>query len=334
MDEIQQALAANKDRLLKIENVVGVGRGLKRVKGQRTKEEAIVVMVRRKMTRDKLHPTNVVPEAIDGVRTDVLEVGDIKFLGRQSRMRPAQPGISIGHYRVTAGTFGALVKDKKTGKPLILSNNHVLANSTTGNDGRAKIGDPILQPGPYDGGKLERDQIATLERLVPIYTSEDVPTCEIASLFQKILEYRIQQIRPNYRILLLRQTGRANLVDAALAKPISDDVVVPEIMEIGNIRGVGEAQVDMYVKKSGRTTGVNSSQIEALDATIQVGYGNSHVAMFEDQVVCGPIAQGGDSGSAILDKDNNIIGLLFAGSDKVTVFNRIQNVMKLLDITI
>jgi hypothetical protein len=36
-------------------------------------------------------------------------------------------GVSIGHYKGTAGTAGCLVKDKKTGEILILSNAHVLA---------------------------------------------------------------------------------------------------------------------------------------------------------------------------------------------------------------
>ena len=66
-------------------------------------------------------------------------------------------GVSIGHYAITAGTPGAFVKDKTTAETLILSNNHVMANS---ND--ASIGDAILQPGPADGGKSPQDRIAAL----------------------------------------------------------------------------------------------------------------------------------------------------------------------------
>ena len=73
------------------------------------------------------------------------------------------PGISIGHYSITAGTFGAVVRDAATNARLILSNNHVLANSNSGSKG-----DTILQPGRYDGGKDPQDRIAELERFVTI----------------------------------------------------------------------------------------------------------------------------------------------------------------------
>lgn len=46
---------------------------------------------------------------------------------RTKRWRPAPMGVSIGHYKGSAGTAGSLVKHKKTGQILILSNAHVLA---------------------------------------------------------------------------------------------------------------------------------------------------------------------------------------------------------------
>jgi len=46
------------------------------------------------------------------------------------------------------------------------------------------------------------------------------------------------------------------------------------------------------------------------------------------------MSQGGDSGSAILNQENQIIGLLFAGSDSITVINRIQDVFESLQVTL
>ena len=40
----------------------------------------------------------------------------------------------------------------------------------------------------------------------------------------------------------------------------------------------------------------------------------------------------GDSGSAVLDFDNRVIGLGFAGSDSVSVINKMSNVMRKLKI--
>src|SRR5437870_529439 len=79
------------------------------------------------------------------------------------RMRPAQPGCSIGfriagdHF-VMGGTFGALVKTRS--KVYILSNNHVLAD-----ENRLPIGSPIFQPALLDHGRIDSDQIAELTRL-------------------------------------------------------------------------------------------------------------------------------------------------------------------------
>ncbi len=40
-----------------------------------------------------------------------------------------------------------------------------------------------------------------------------------------------------------------------------------------------------------------------------------------------------DSGSIVLDMDNNIIGLLFAGSEQTTIINPIDKVLELLNVS-
>ena len=74
---------------------------------------------------------------------------------------PIQPGLSVGHHNVSAGTLGAMVFDRETGKPGILSNWHVLVGSSA-----AKPGDPILQPGRADGGTNVQNVVATLTRSI------------------------------------------------------------------------------------------------------------------------------------------------------------------------
>ena len=54
---------------------------------------------------------------------------------------------------------------------------------------------------------------------------------------------------------------------------------------------------------------------------------------FDRQLVFSHMSEPGDSGSLILEKaTNKAVGLLFAGSNQVTIANRIQDVMELLDI--
>lgn len=46
------------------------------------------------------------------------------------------------------------------------------------------------------------------------------------------------------------------------------------------------------------------------------------------------MSQGGDSGSAVLDRDNRLVGLLFAGSDSTTIINRIEHVFSALRLSL
>ena len=47
------------------------------------------------------------------------------------------------------------------------------------NSNEASPGDPILQPGPYDGGKYPDDHIANLEEFVPISFDEQASDCSL-----------------------------------------------------------------------------------------------------------------------------------------------------------
>ncbi|MFY9218376.1 MAG: hypothetical protein WAO46_08475, partial [Tepidanaerobacteraceae bacterium] len=82
----------------------------------------------------------------------------------------------------------------------------------------------------------------------------------------------------------------------------------------------------------GRTTGITSSQIQALNVVIKVMLGPTEEATFYDQILTGPMAQPGDSGSIVVDENLRAVGLLFAGSDQATLINPIVNVLKTLQV--
>ncbi|TDA69961.1 MAG: hypothetical protein D9V47_04055 [Clostridia bacterium] len=333
MSQVKSILQRRRHELLALPNVVGVGRGRKLVRGEDTGEEAIVVLVETKVPEAALRRVDKVPRSLAKVPTDVIEVGSLQLLNvRTSYQRPAHPGVSIGHYKITAGTLGAVVKDRKTGEPLILSNNHVLANSTNGSDGRAGNGDPVLQPGRYDGGRMDQ-VIGHLVRFSPLVRPYAASECEKASSVGRVANAMLHLVRPNYRLVFERRANQHNIVDAAVARPVSPEAVSPEILEIGMVTGVAEGDVGMAVMKSGRTSGLNRSQIRAMEATVQVGLETREVGIFTDQIVTGPMAQPGDSGSLVVNEQGQAVGLLFAGSDLATICNRIQNVMEVLQIT-
>ncbi len=77
---------------------------------------------------------------------------------RKTRLDPMQPGISVCHPTGTAGTLGMIVYEAQSGEPCILSNWHVLHTP------KGKLGDSIVQPGPFDDNRVERNEAGTLVR--------------------------------------------------------------------------------------------------------------------------------------------------------------------------
>lgn len=315
----------NADCLFRKGNVVACGVGYKEVDGRKTDELCVVVSVQKKLPTGQLVPGEIIPQTLGGVKTDVQETGIIRAL--QSRtdkwLRPVPCGVSCGHVDITAGTLGCLVE--RGGRLFILSNNHVLANS---ND--AQIGDAILQPGPHDGGTLG-DRIAVLEDFVPINFNPGSSDCPIARGVESLLNAGARLLGSSYRVIA-RQAGR-NLVDAAIAHPLWDFLVEKRILEIGKPQGTTVGTLGMKVQKSGRTTGLTRGEIRQVDVTVRVDY-EGKAAIFEKQFMAGAMSAGGDSGSAVLDDKNAVIGLLFAGSDITTIINPIQFVLDALDVEI
>ena len=329
-EEAIQAKSLHKSTILTKPNVVGVGVGYKMVGEDKTDELSIIALVREKIPIAGLLPEALVPSELEGVRTDVMEVGDLRPLTlRTDRWRPAPPGVSIGHYKITAGTFGAVVRHKSTGRRLILSNNHVLANSN-----ECEIGDPILQPGVVDGGQIEQDTIAHLEDFCEIDFGLSPPTCTYAELYTDFGNKIARWMGSGHKLQVMKTNPSAtNLVDAAVARPVDDSLISDEILEIGEVAGTKPPKLAMLVQKSGRTTGLRTGEILVLDTTIEVEYGAGRLATFEQQILTSPISQGGDSGSLLVTADSpHAVGLLFAGSNQATLHNPIQAVVECLNI--
>jgi hypothetical protein len=325
---VRAVLQERRNELLAKPNVVAAGIGFKTVQGNGDGTLSIVCSVTHKVRPQLLSPQDRIPDSIEGIPTDIVPTGPFyAFQARTDRHRPAPGGVSIGHRDITAGTLGCLVR--RNNQVFILSNNHVLANS---ND--ATVGDPILQPGPFDGGRLPADQIAELSEFVPIRFVGAPSDCSFADAVARVLNALARMIGSDTRLKAVTMQVGENHVDAAIARPLADDLVTPEILEIGRIQGLGRGELGMAIKKSGRTTGLTQGQILQVDVTVDVQYGAGRVARFTDQLLAGPMSQGGDSGSAVLDSGNRLVGLLFAGSPTSTVINRIEHVFSALRVTL
>jgi hypothetical protein len=329
-ETIRGLLTVVRAELMEKQNVVATGIGYKTVAGRTTSDLAIICSVEVKKPKAKLSKKDLVPPTIQNIPTDVKPTGVLRALQDPTgRFRPAPGGVSIGHIQITAGTLGCLVK--KDNVVYILSNNHVLANSN-----EASIGDSILQPGPHDGGRDPQDQIAVLSEFVPISFEGDVggPPCSVAKWVASVLNNLATLAGSSTRLRPYRIQQTENKVDCAIARPLRPEDVKNEILQIGTIANIQNGELGMKIKKSGRTTGLTTGTIEQTDVTVRVNYGTNKVALFTDQLLAGAMSQGGDSGSAVLSENNNLVGLLFAGSETTTVINRISNVFSALGVTL
>jgi hypothetical protein len=330
LEEVIRVKQTHCEAILGRANVVGVGVGYKQERWQATSELSIVALVRSKLPPAGLAPQDLLPSSVDGVLTDVIEVGDLRPLqARTDRWRPAPGGVSIGHFQVTAGTLSCVVKDRTTGERLILSNNHVLANSNS-----ASAGDAILQPGTIDGGREPGDVIARLERFVPILFTSEPARCLLARGVTWLGSALARLVGSHHRLSSYRYDAQAtNRVDAAVARPVEEALVRDDILEIGVVNGVVAPRLGMSVRKSGRSTGFTRGQITVLDTTVTVSYGTDLTARFDGQIVTGPMSSPGDSGSLLVDGEApRAVGLLFAGSEQTTIHNPIQEVLDALEV--
>lgn len=333
--------------LFRKKNVVGVGVGYREKGGRSTRETAMVVFVQKKMPLQSLQEEDLVPRSLGGAAVDVVEIGEVRLLreeegeahqpgsqaaDRLKRYRPAPGGVSAGHYRITAGTLGAAVRDRETGALLALSNNHVFANASAGEDGRAALGDPILQPGFFDGGRVPGDVIGHLERFVPMQRTFQRSSCVTAAFWEKAANRFLALLRPHYRVDLSRAYTGGNLADAALARPVRDEDLDREVLGIGLLSGSGQAELGAAVRFSGRSSGLQHGRILAADVSLYVQISPQEEVFFVDQMVISAISRPGDSGSILVDEQNRAIGLLFAGSEKASICNRMENVCSLLGV--
>lgn len=348
MQHLLQIQTMVESQLLRKPNVVGVAVGLKETNGHWTDQMAIVALVQQKLPVSSLTNAERIPRQIDDLPTDVYEIGYVEALNTspQVRFRPTIPsGVSMGHQAISAGTLGVTVKDRDTGEKLLLSNNHVFANS---ND--ASPGDSILQPGPMDGGNFPADIVARLERYVPLRYIEDAanplpggdnggtptpnptpsPTpngctsvafsglsmianalAKMAGSGQRLVNMTASAFSADVaaaRIPTVQAAVPDNVVDAALAKPNDPSMFTDEIRHIGRITGTKAVQLGMGVRKTGRTTDFTQGMVTLLNATVTVAYTTSkgaRSARFTGQVITQPMSQGGDSGSLIVDAVEN-----------------------------
>jgi hypothetical protein len=227
-----------------------------------------------------------IPAVLDSIPVVVEVIGEVKAFMCNGRHRPAPIGSSVLNNNVCgAGTFGCVVSIGS--QKYILSNNHVLARENS-----AAGGEEVVQPGRYDNNpqcdnRLLSDMIAELTDFEPI---------------------RFDTI---------------NFIDAAVAR-ITGSVSCSTLSKFYGVPGskIVPAALGLEIKKVGRTTCLTRGTVMDRNFTVAVVY-NTGTARFVNQIkTTKGFGKPGDSGSLVVtdDKENNPVGLLFAGVQDGTAF--------------
>jgi hypothetical protein len=124
------------------------------------------------------------------------------------------------------------------------------------------------------------------------------------------------------RVATLTRGVLSGHVDGAISKVDTGKTTSCSIVDIGNINGTAAAVLNAPVRKRGRTTLLTYGFVDAINATLNVDYGTGlGVKTFTNQIGIRPdvshnpkFSDHGDSGSIVVDANNKVIGLLFAGN--------------------
>jgi len=308
------AMSVARARSIDSAGILGVGFSGAGVPG----ETSLVVYVENSADEDQVRremsdTMGVRAASDDKLNIEVEVTGLVKaFTTNKSRFRPAPAGASIGHIDITAGTIGGWARGRgdRQRRQLLVSNNHVIANSNLGS-----FGDSLIQQGPADGGVNPADRIAILERFVTIdfgAGANNFVDCASGWCWPDLIERHHVYHRAS---------------------------TTAKFFKTGNT--VIEPVVNMVVGKTGRSTDLTQGTIRATDVSLNVDFESAGVAHFRDQFSvqatnASDFSAGGDSGSFVWQWSPGLspVGLLFAGGRGTTFCNRMSRVISALDITL
>jgi S1-C subfamily serine protease len=290
-----------KERLLSIPGVHGTGVGCRFVRGQRTNELVITAYVHRKVALSEIPSNELIPGEIEGIKTDVVESQLAECFDDIGRYRPLVGGSQIEYsttehtsqtttvFHSNTGTLGCMAKSRKTGKNMILTNGHVAAG----------CGDPSVA-------------ISAGRRLGQPDDSNDCTCCSKcwATVVGTVVA---AQIDPDVGLIQIDKC-----VDASAG--LRDLGTIRGVLNEGQINALGNARVQIRGAKTASVKFGVVSNVSVDDNAVcrerDDGPSTTRAYTHAIRVEADPnnfFAQRGDSGSAVLDMNGNLVGLLFAG---------------------
>ncbi len=296
-ETVEKVLEENKNDLMSIENVAGVGVGVKEKGGKRLKSIVVHVTEKKKGMKDvealkkrrQLIPQKLYFKSPSGqvkeIPVDVIEVGEVEASYSIS------PGGTIANKNNDyAGTFGCVVKDTFTRKELILTCYHVLRSGHPWNWLKQMGREDVFENVNTRGKKIGR---------------------------------------------LIHGT-RTKRLDMALVEPDEGIELEKEIVKIGTPKAARKvtwddvfSEIDVSLK--GKTSSkVKAGKVINKNVAVKIKYYDSdpkrRIWELENLMVLAerrdgnwkPITQSGDSGAIVLDRELNALGMIVATAKNVS----------------
>ena len=316
--EIDAARERARAALTRLPGVLWVGYGLKEVGGRLTESLALRVYVAEKRPAADIPEAEMIPDAFEGIPTDVVRIAQSNPEGAEDRARhsPLLSGITITNRKVdpahvargmavgSIGFFSTIAGQDGKENVFIVSNSHVLAGN-----GGAK-GDTLYQPAVIDSG-------LDPQILGEIGTIEDPGGLEHHS-FQDAgdaaaLDYYVDCGLAKLKISI------SSWCDCNCGESYRHGLF--DFTEGVRIAGTARASVGSSVFKSGRATGRTAGTVVDCHGAVEVG----DPAVLVTNVICvNPVAPEqffsgtGDSGGPLVDAQNRLVGIHFGSNrDKV-----------------
>ncbi|MPQ43683.1 trypsin-like serine protease [Clostridium tarantellae] len=285
----------NYKNFLCFKNVLGLGLGMKYTNSKNTNHLCIQVLVQKKESLCKLKYNDIIPKSYMNIATDIVEIGNAEAYALSSKIRPVQCGYSISPVnRFYSGTCGCIVE---RGSQQNMEYFLLSNNHVLADSNRIALGTQIVQPSRMDGGRIT-DVIANLTNFIPI----------------------------NYGF-------QGNLVDCAIARIRDNSIISNKIAWAGYPTGINNAIIGEQVEKIGRTTGRTSGLVRTIGTTLIITVGG-RPALFQNQITLERMSQPGDSGSVVLNKNNEAVGLLMGGSPSISIANDFRTVLNSLRVNL
>jgi len=335
--KLLERLNSVKSELSKNSNVLAIGIGIKETNNQFTDEISYRVFVAEKKDKTLLSKNELIPDQIGDFKTDVLTpyvVRDrVDVCGDErrtlSKHRPLQAGIAISTDSDSYGTLGWFGKLDADNTPILLTNKHVLWDTTS--------------------------EVRTDKRNVAQPQLGKVSNCCCCSCgSDNVIGETIVGIKDTATLTPTSVDCAIAKINSEFASDIVFNITNDSTSEVLTVDGTAAAVVGETVRKIGARSAFTRGTVvhigdtavagtDPLGGTISIRTGQVLVIptpeetyQLDDDGTCKfAFSNNGDSGSVIINASNQIVALLYGGDEKsnsvdVTFANNINNVLTAL----